>query len=100
VPTYGMELAAFESMLVMQAATPDSPAGKKLAAIEKAGFLGEYIWTDRHRDTWGDQAPDELKLSSYKKWRKKNLKDFSVHDMGAVEFTRPRPLPIEAANAP
>ena len=100
VPTYEMELAAFESLLVMQAATPGSTAGKKLAAIEKAGFLGEYVWIDRHRDNWGDQAPDGLKLSGYKKWRKKNLGDFSVRDIGAVEFTRPRPLPIEAADAP
>jgi len=100
VPTYEMELAAFESMLVMQAATPDSTAGKKLAAIEKAGFLGEYVWIDRHQANWGDQAPDGLKLSGYKKWRKKNLRDFSVRDIGAVEFTRPRPLTIEAADAP
>jgi hypothetical protein len=100
VPTYEMELAAFESLLVMQAATPDSTAGKNLRAIGKAGFLGEFVWIDRHRDDWGNQAPDGLKLSGYKKWRKKNLRNFSVRDIGAIEFTRPRPLPIEAADAP
>ena len=100
VPTYEMELAAFQSMLVMQAASPDSTAGKKLAAIEKAGFLGEFVWTERHRDAWGDQPPDDLKLSSYKKWRKKNLKNFHITDIGAVEFTTMRPLPIEPPDAP
>jgi len=100
VPTYDMEFAAFSSMLAVQLAAPDSTVGQKLVAIEKAGFLDEFVWTERHRDDWGDQAPDDLKLSSYKKWRKKNLRDFRITDIGAVEFTRLRPLPIEAADAP
>jgi len=100
VPTYAMELAAFGSMLAMQMTDSDSSTGKKLAAIEEAGYLDEYVWTDRHREAWGDKAPDGLKLSAFKKWRKKNLKDFSVHDIGSVEFRQPRPLPIESAGVP
>jgi len=99
VPTYGMELAAFGSMLAMQM-TSESTTGKKLVAIEQAGYLDEYVWTDRHREVWGAKAPDGLKLSAFKKWRKKNLKDFSVRDIGSVEFASPRPLPTEAADAP
>jgi len=100
VPTYAMELGAFGSMLAMQMTASESTTGKKLVAIEEAGYLDEYVWTDRHREAWGDKAPDGLKLSAFKKWRKKNLKDFSVHDIGSVEFGQPRPLPIESADAP
>ncbi len=78
-----MELGAFGSMLAMQMTASESTTGKKLVAIGEAGYLDEYVWTDRHREAWGDKAPDGLKLSAFKKWRKKNLKDFSVHDIGS-----------------
>jgi hypothetical protein len=73
--------------------------GKNLAKIEQAGFLEEFIWTDRHLEPWGEQSPEGLTLSDYRQWRKKNLKKFKVPDFGRVSVDKVRPLPVEAPDA-
>lgn len=97
-PGFGTELSAFRLMLQSDA-TGKSGLGEKLGAIDKAGFLEEFVWTDRHREAWGKQAPVGLDLSGYKKWRKKNLKKFKVPDFGSVSVDQIRPLPLEAPDA-
>jgi len=98
IPTYQVELATYQSMLAMKLASEGEIAAK-LQATEKAGFLEEFVWVDRHQESWGKKAPDGLDLSAYKKWRKKNLKNFKVNDFGRLENNSPRPLAIEAPNA-
>lgn len=94
IPTYGAELATFQTVMAMHGAS-DGPLKRKLDAIEQAGFLEEYIWVDRHQESWGKNAPDALDLPGYKKWRKKNLKNFKIKDFGRLENNEVRPLPIE-----
>ena len=98
VPTYEAELVTYKTMLAM-GLTSEGEIVTKLQATEKAGFLEELVWVDRHQDSWGKKAPTDLDLSGYKKWRKKNLKNFKVNDFGRLENNVPRPLPIEAPDA-
>jgi hypothetical protein len=99
VPSFEIELSAFQS-LVQSEATNKSAFGQKLVAIEKAGFLEEFVWMDRHRDEWGDATPGGLTPGDYKKWRKKNLRNFNVPDFGSVGVEQVRMLPLEPASAP
>ncbi len=99
IPSFATELSVFQSMLASDA-TNKSAFGQKLVAIEKAGFLDEFVWMERHQEPWGNDPPDGLELADYKKWRKKNLKKFNVPDFGSVGVKQVRALPIEAAEAP
>jgi hypothetical protein len=98
VPTYETELSLFRALLEMEA-DANTAFGKNLAKIEQAGFLEEFIWTDRHLEPWGEQSPEGLTLSDYRQWRKKNLKKFKVPDFGRVSVDKVRPLPVEAPDA-
>lgn len=100
VPDYAQELAAFESVLSMKKAMgKQTKLTKRLDEIAAAGFLDEFVWTYRHHDAWGDQPPDGLELPAFDRWRKKNLRRFTVPEFGHISYDVPRPLPLEPAEA-
>lgn len=100
-PDYAHELGAFQSLGVI-----DKEAGKpgkltrRLSEIAAAGFLEEFVWTDRHRESWGVEPPAGLELAAFEQWRKKKLKRFTVPEFGTVSYDSPRPLPLEPAATP
>ena len=96
VPDFAHELAAFRSL-----ATDGKPSKltRKLADIDRAGFLDEFVWSFRHREDWGNQPPEGLELAKFDSWRKKKLKNFTTPDFGSVTYDVPRPLPLEPAAA-
>ena len=97
VPDFETELGVFRGMIALDAGAAGTRLGKRIAQIEKAGFLEEFIWRDRHREAWGTQVPQGLDLSGYQAWRKKHLRRFRAPDFGTVTLSRPRPLPVEPA---
>src|SRR5262249_32838860 len=62
VPSYQIELDLQRGVFVSGEDGAKSQYGKRLAQIDKAGFLEEFVWTELHRDEWGDTAPDGLTL--------------------------------------
>jgi hypothetical protein len=99
VPDYAHELGAFQSVAAMADAGKRTKFTRRLGEIASAGFLDEFVWTYRHRETWGLQPPDGLELEAFDKWRAKKLKRFTVPDFGSVNYDTPRPLPLEPAVA-
>ena len=93
-PDYETELGAYQGLMQMNSETPDKPL-KKLATVEKAGFLEEFVWVELHRDEWGTTPPEGLTLPDYLGWKKKNLKRFKPTYYGSVVVDHPRPLPPE-----
>ena len=96
VPAFGQELDVFRHLAAEAKPTKFT---RKLAEIDKAGFLDEFVWTDRHRESWGTQAPDGLELAPFDAWRKKKLRNFTAPNFGSVTYDVPRPLPLEPAAA-
>ncbi len=96
VPDFGRELSAFKSLAHDARPTKFT---RKLADIDSAGFLDEFVWSYRHRDDWGAQPPEGLELGKFDAWRQKKLKRFAVPDFGSVTYDVPRPLPLEPAGA-
>ena len=94
VPDYETELAAYQGMIQINQELATKP-GKKLLQVEKDGFLGEFVWVELHRESWGDAPPEGLKLAEYQAWKKKNLKRYKAPHFGSVVFEHPRPLPPE-----
>ncbi len=72
--------------------------GKRMAKVDAAGFLEEFVWTERHRESWGDTAPAEAGLDGYAVWKKKHLKRLQLPGLAAVTVNRPRPLPLFKEN--
>jgi hypothetical protein len=99
IPDYATELKTLHTVVVVHREGARSRIGKALAELEDAGFLEEFVWTERHRDQWGDAAPEGLTLDQYASWRKKHLKKFRNPHFGDVVIGYPRPLPIEAPDA-
>jgi len=95
VPSLETEAGIFRGMFAMGEDLAKSKIGKRVAQIEKAGFLEEYLWVDRHREAWGSTAPEGLTITEYQAWRKKNLKRFQLPAFGTVIVDHPRPLPVE-----
>lgn len=95
VPSYETELGLQRGVFVTGEDGARSQYGKRLAQIEKAGFLEEFVWTELHRDSWGDTAPEGLTLPEYQQWKKKKLKRFKRPEFGSVTVDHPRPLPLE-----
>jgi hypothetical protein len=93
-PDYETELGAYQGMMQMNSESPDKPI-KKLAQVEKAGFLEEFVWVELHRDFWGTTPPEGLALPEYQAWKKKNLKRFKPTYYGHVVVDHPRPMPPE-----
>jgi hypothetical protein len=95
VPTLEAEAGIYRAMFGRGEDLAKSGFGKRIARIDKAGFLEEFLWVDRHREAWGANAPDVLKLTEYQAWRQKNLKQFRPPAFGTVTIDHPRPLPLE-----
>jgi hypothetical protein len=95
VPDLETELGIYREMFALEPALEKSTPGRAITQIDKAGFLEEYLWVDRHREAWGTTPPKGLALSEYTEWRKKNLKQFKAPDFGTVSIDHPRPLPLE-----
>jgi hypothetical protein len=94
IPSYDTELGVYRGMVTIdgEASTKSS---KRLAQIDKAGFLDEFVWVELHRESWGTVLPEGLTLPEYQSWRRKNLKRFKAPNFGSVIVERPRPLPPE-----
>jgi hypothetical protein len=98
IPDYANELAAYQAMLQIWGETRGGSAfEQRMREISDAGFLEEFVWTYRHRDSWGLTAPDGFTLEPFNKWRKKHLKRFKVPEFGRVDVQHPRPMPLEPA---
>lgn len=95
VPSLQTELGVYRSMFATGQDLAKSRIGKVITKIDKAGFLEEYLWVDRHREAWGTTPPAGLTLPEYALWREKNLKRFKPPDFGTVTIDHPRPLPME-----
>jgi hypothetical protein len=100
VPSFETEVAAYRGMFVLEDTTGTTALGRHIAQIDKAGFLEEFVWTELHRETWGEQPPEGLTLGEFKKWRRKNLKRFHVPDFGSVVVDHPRAMVVEPAASP
>ncbi len=96
VPDFGHESTAFRSLAHDAKPTKFT---RRLAEIDSAGFLDEFVWSYRHRPDWGDQPPEALELEKFDAWRKKKLRNFSTPDFGNITYDVPRPLPLEPAAA-
>jgi len=96
VPDFGHELAAFKSLA--HEARP-SKFARRLADIDRAGFLDEFVWSYRHREEWGTEPPQGLELAKFETWRARKLRNFTVPNFGSVIYDVPRPLPLEPAGA-
>ena len=94
-PSLETELGIYRGMFEPGQELAESKLGKIITQIDRAGFLEEYLWVDRHREAWGVVPPAGLSLPEYAAWRKKNLKRFKPPDFGTVTIDHPRPLPLE-----
>jgi hypothetical protein len=97
VPDLQTEAGVYRGVFGLDEEIAASRFGKTLATIDKAGFLEEFLWTERHREAWGATPPASLKLSAYGEWRKKKLKRFKAPTFGTVTMDHPRALPLEPA---
>jgi len=90
------EVSAYQAALTVAGGDAGgSTFSKKLGDIAKANYLDEFVWTYRHRDSWGDTPPASLELDAFRHWSKKNLKRFKVPTFGYVQYEDPIALPIE-----
>ncbi|MEO8018313.1 MAG: hypothetical protein ABI769_10895 [Pseudomonadota bacterium] len=94
-PTFETDTGIYRSMFALGEDLAKSGLGKRIAQIDKAGFLEEFVWVDRHREAWGTDVPAGLTIPEYEAWRKKNLKRFRPPAFGTVTLDHPRPLPLE-----
>ena len=53
VPSLDTELGIYRGMFEPGQELAKSRLGKTITQIDKAGFLEEYLWVDRHREAWG-----------------------------------------------
>jgi hypothetical protein len=97
-PDFDTELGLIREMSAIHGEAAKSRLSKRIAKIERAGFLEEFVWSERHREVWGTTPPDGLSLAGYAAWRKKNLRRFQLPDFGSVTINHPRPLPVEVVS--
>lgn len=97
VPSFETELGLYRALFVDEGDGQKTKVGRQLKKADEAGFLDELIWTETHRESWGDKPPEGLTLDAYSKWKKKNLRNFRPPSFGSVSFEYPRPLPPEPA---
>jgi hypothetical protein len=95
VPSLATEARVLRDLFAPGEDPASTRLGKRFQQIEKAGFLEEFLWVERHRPAWGTTPPEELSLAGYQAWRKKNLKRFKAPDFGTLVLEHPRPLPLE-----
>jgi hypothetical protein len=92
VPSFDTELSLYRGVFLGEL---DSPLARQIDKADKAGFLEELVWTEVHRESWGETPPAGLMLDEYRVWKKKNLKRFKPPAFGTVTIDHPRPLPPE-----
>jgi hypothetical protein len=100
VPTFEVEVGVLRAVEEMSAEGLGSRFGKRLASIDKAGYLEEFVWNDMHREQWGTWGPPDLASTEYLQWKKKHLKGFQVPNLGTLTLSHPRTLPLEGAESP
>jgi hypothetical protein len=99
IPAFTEELGAIQAAMAINASAP-TKFTKKLAQMEKEGFLDDYVWFGRHQDVWGTASPAGVDYESFERWAKKNLKRFEFPQFGFVEVSQAKRLPVESAPAP
>jgi hypothetical protein len=95
VPDFATEMAVYQGLISMRDPKDRNRLLDRLAAIDGAGFLDEYLWMDAHREEWGTTPPEGLEVGAYQGWRKKNLKKFKRPRFARVVVNHPRPLALE-----
>lgn len=100
VPPFDVDVGVLRAVKEMSAAGMDSKFAERLAAIDKAGFLEEFVWNDMHREEWGTSEPADLAMADYLMWKRKHLKRFRPPDLGSVAVSHPKPLPLEGSATP
>jgi hypothetical protein len=98
VPDFPTELSVYRALVSMRDSQDRRRLLDRLAAIEEAGFLHEFLWMDAHRDEWGTTPPEGLDVGDYQAWRKKKLKKFKLPRFARLVVHHPRPLPVDAAD--
>jgi hypothetical protein len=96
VPDLETDASLYRGLFAPGAALGKSRLGKRLAQIDHAGFLEEFLWVDRHRDAWGTTPPPTLSVPEYLAWKKGNLRRFELPTFGKLIIDHPRPLPVES----
>jgi hypothetical protein len=97
VPTLDTEASLYRGMFSLDEDLAKTKFGKRIAQIDEAGFLEEFLWVDHHREAWGLVPPKELTLPEFEAWRGKKLRRFRSPQFGTVTIDHPRPLPLEPA---
>jgi hypothetical protein len=93
---FAAEVGAHQSVLALaEGDSNGSKFTKKLVEVAKAGYLEEFVWFYRHRDSWGDTPPAGLEVEPFRKWAKKNLRRLEVPTFGYVEYKEAKALPVE-----
>ncbi len=95
VPGFESDVAVMRQMIGLGKEDKPSKFAKALGSVDAAGLLPEFVWTELHREEWGDSPPAGLRLNDYKTWKKKNLKRFQRPKLGVVTIDHPRPMPLE-----
>ena len=62
-PTWKPRLGVYRGVFGLDEELAASRLGKTIATIDKAGFLEEFLWTERHREAWGANPPREPEAS-------------------------------------
>ena len=57
----------------------------QIIAIRHAGFLGEYVWSYLGSADW-KQAPEQLRLEAFEKWKASNLAGHKAQTFADVKF--------------
>jgi hypothetical protein len=99
-PGFETEVSLFRTVFAGESIGSRSKFGKRMAQVDAAGFLEEFVWTERHRESWDSTPPAGLMLDDYEKWKKKHLKRLKVPAMASVVVNHPRALPLEPGLSP
>ena len=94
IPGYADELEVFQMLFAGDAGLVDTKLSRRMAKVAGAGFLEEFVWVERHRESWGNTPPEGLDFHGYESWKKKNLRRFHLPSMGSVVIDHPRPMPL------
>jgi len=69
---------------------PKDPRAKyldKLTAVDKAGFMAEYVWTYLKQPAWTAQ-PKGLRLKEFAAWQQRNLPAHKARTYGGIRIQR------------
>ena len=100
VPSFDAEVGLYRGLFAPGEGLGGTRLGKRIVQIDKAGFLEEFLWVERHRRAWGAAPPATLDLANFEAWRKKKLRRFDLPAFGTVSIDHPRRLPLEPLAPP